>query len=706
MRVVALSGVFLFFTIIYAAPSDVFGQQDAQKKLKTTDKQLVQKQLDILKLYKLINQDCDCTTAIGISKNYVLENRNEDYTNAQAYENFLHIYQKGMLPKGHIFSIHRWAHLKQAIALFKVLYYAKDFDTFYKTAVWAKDNINEGIFVYALSVAIAHRTDTYGIIIPPIYEIFPYSFFDSAAVEKAQKLKETWNQAQVDKPHVIDANYSGYYLNLHPEQVMSHYTEDIGLNTFYWYTNIFYPSWLGGSEFKLTNDRRGEQHYYLLQQLLARYYLERLSFDMGEVPFIDWDKPLEAGYYPSLVYPNGLPFPSRPNFASLSPIERNWGQSWMWKSKFGYSQMLVKDYERRITDAVDSGFIINKNGKMVDLYTPEGFDILGNLIECNPDSPNQRFIGPIEVFAKLLVGYATVPLDKYHLAPSALEHFETASRDPAFYMILKRVVLLFQRYKSHLPPYTQKELSFPGVKVEDIKIDKLVTYFDKFESDVTNLVQLTPEEIKKDNVVIKVRQDRLNHKPFTYKIQVSSKTDQDASVRVFLGPKTDEYFRELNIQENRMNFIELDNFKYTLKAGSNTIEKSSSDSYWFVPDKTSLRDIFRKLTGALEGTAADIDASEAFYGFPNRLMLPIGRPEGFTFQLLVCLNPYKTPTVQTTQQPTTYYFGRVGTGMNYVDNYAFGFPLDRVMEDDTLNVPNCMFKDVTIYHEEDINSSL
>lgn len=141
---------------------------------------------------------------------------------------------------------------------------------------------------------------------------------------------------------------------------------------------------------------------------------------------------------------------------------------------------------------------------MLDLYAPEGIDILGNMVECNPDSPNTRFFGPIELHARHLVGYGPMPLTGHQLSPSALEHFETSCRDPAFYQIYKRIVMLFQKYKMQMPPYSKKELTFTGVRIENVECTQLTTYFDEFESDVTNSIRLTPNEFQKENVLFKV----------------------------------------------------------------------------------------------------------------------------------------------------------------------------------------------------------
>lgn len=109
-----------------------------------------------------------------------------------------------MLPRGQIFSVFQQEQLKQAIALYKLFYYAKDFETFYKTAVWARQYINEGIYVYAISVAIVHREDTQGIVLPAIYEIYPNYFFNSEVIQKVRQYKQTHTQKAADSKGILE----------------------------------------------------------------------------------------------------------------------------------------------------------------------------------------------------------------------------------------------------------------------------------------------------------------------------------------------------------------------------------------------------------------------------------------------------------------------------------------------------------------------
>lgn len=246
-------------------------------------------------------------------------------------------------------------------------------------------------------------------------------------------------------------------------------------------------------------------------------------------------------------------------------------------------------------------------------------EVIGNIIESNPDSPNPRFYGPLQIYARHLLGYSTQPQHKYQLAPSALEHTETSLRDPVFYQFYKRIVLLFQKYKSYLTPYTYNELVYPGVKIESVQVDRLVTYEDTFDSDISNAVRVTPEEYESGTPAIKVRQYRLNHKPYTVKIQVNAEQAGEAVVRMYLGPKYDEYGRTIDINENRLNFVELNSFKYTLQAGKNVIESNSRHT-WYGSDRTTVRQLYDKVAEALKnGGELQLDATETSYiAFPAR----------------------------------------------------------------------------------------
>lgn len=118
--------------------------------------------------------------------------------------------------------------------------------------------------------------------------------------------------------YIIPANYSGWYVSREydMEHKLNYYTEDIGLNAFYFYLRLNFPFWLKSEEFGLPKSR-GEEYLYSHKLLIARYNLERLSNDVGKIEDFDWHNEFYTGYYPTMTFRNGLPLPQRPYWSKF-----------------------------------------------------------------------------------------------------------------------------------------------------------------------------------------------------------------------------------------------------------------------------------------------------------------------------------------------------------------------------------------------------
>lgn len=197
----------------------------------------------------------------------------------------------------------------------------------------------------------------------------------------------------------------------------------------------------------------------------------------------------------------------------------------------------------------------------------------------------------------------------FQYVPSALEQYETSLRDPVFYRLYKKIISYLQRYKFFLPSYSYSELEFSGVKVNNVEIEDLVTYFENYNGNAAYASYYGREN---DSFSVPVSQSRLNHKAFVYKVNVESQNAVDSVVRVFLGPKND-----LPISHNRAYFVELDRFKYHLESGSNVIERNSYQIY--SGDYYGIQDLEHKVKSVLEsGEYYNVYGSEVLYGYPNR----------------------------------------------------------------------------------------
>ena len=122
---------------------------------------------------------------------------------------------------------------------------------------------------------------------------------------------------------LIDVNYTSMCSKpvVEREYQLDYFTEDIGLNNYYYYFRSVYPFWLGYDDLAVNVPKsyRGELYYYIHQQLMSRYYLERLGNDLGEIEYFDMDRPFVPSYYSNLMYPNGVSLPKR-DFWSMVPF--------------------------------------------------------------------------------------------------------------------------------------------------------------------------------------------------------------------------------------------------------------------------------------------------------------------------------------------------------------------------------------------------
>lgn len=549
---------------------------------------------------------------------------------------------------------------------------------------------------------------------PAIYEIFPHFFFNFDVIQRAQMYKQRgfYGVKKVDGAYnlVIPANYSSYDVYSYEDQKLSYFTEDIGLNAYYYYFNLDYPFWMNGEEYGLNKDRRGEYFFFFHQQLMARYYLERLSNEMRPVKDFTWWTPIQS-YYPNIRTYNGYPFMSRdPGHVVYQEFNH-------------FDVDFIYSYENRLLEAIDSGLFLLQNGTYYNFSYPGGLEYLGNMVQGNPDSLNAKYYNYMtqvfKTFGRYFGKYQPYQSTVY---PSVLSQPETTLRDPAYWSFMKRFLMFYYKFMHNMRPYTRNEINFDGVDIESVEMDKLITYFDYFDADITNAVDVEYQgsepnsefrnfgrmsSYRGEDFVIKARQLRLNHLPFRVNMKVHSKSAAPAVVRIFLGAKFNEAGHVLGIHENRYTFYLLDMFKYDLKTGINEITRESREFFFQAKDRTTYYDLYKYVMMATAGQKQyPMDNTEFHSGFPQRLLLPKGKKGGQVFKLFVHVSPYFAPKVQqfTTFDPIVS--AGIGSGSRYIDSLPLGYPFDRHIDEFAWYTPNMHYQDVTIFHktESEINS--
>ncbi|CAG4951791.1 unnamed protein product [Colias eurytheme] len=688
--------------------SDVIDNK-GEYKLSTDIKE---RQFFILKLLNHILEPVTYKEIIDIGQRFSIEENVDFYMKKDVVKQFLNNMKTGFLPRGEVFTLHVDRQLKEVVNMFHMLYYAKDFDTFIKTACWMRMYLNEGMFVYALTVAVRHREDCKGIVLPPPYEIYPYYFVRADVIQKAYLLKmkkgildgslsHFYGIKKTDKDvYIIDENVFDQRVNMNDEDRLRYFTEDIGLNTYYYYFHVDYPFWMKDDTFntKFIN-RRWEMTMYVYQQILARYYLERLSNGLGDIPVLSWNRPIRKGYWPWLMMSNGAHFPTRFNDHII--VKDN---------NIGFTN-LVETYEQIINEAIIKGFI-EIDGIRYDLKKADDVEKLSKLVYGAVDRFDVK-TDHIEAYRymlimmKSIVGLNTWFTDKYFVVPTVLDIYQTALRDPVFYQLQKRLSYSFLLFKSRLPSYTHEDVYFPGVKIENVVVNKLLTYFDDYLMDMTNAVILNEDELKKSksDMTFFVRKRRLNHQQFKVSFDVVSDKTADCIVRIFLGPKEDHLGRLIDINQNRYNFVELDTFYYKINTGKNTIVRDSKDMHNVVGDRMRTKDFWNKLSGVTDYKDLYFkDLKNYHTGFPTRLLLPKGRVGGMDMLLYIIVTPLRlvdNVDMNIFEQYRKDNFVDFRSTV-LLDRMPLGFPFDRVIDVTKFFTPNMKFVDVKIYHKAQV----
>jgi hypothetical protein len=668
MKILCLLAVVCSISSAYA---DIYG-----------DEVYLTKEKDLLLVLKYVHQPLWNADLYKFAKFYKINKDYENYNNIDEVKEFLTYFDEGtLLTRQAFFSLYNPEHLKQAKSLFNVFYNAKDYETLAKVVAWARFNVNEKMFMYVVGLTITHRPDAKSLIMPPPYEMCPYQFINGEVIKKAQQIamQGFYNAEKVDgyKQAIIPMNFTGWYLQLNDELRVSYLTEDPAWNAIYYNYNLNYPFWMEGKSYGIDKDRRGELFIFLHQQLIARYNLERISNDLEHIQEFDWKQVVKSGYHPSLMLVNGNQIPSRNNFYSLYDNEKL------------ENILKAEDHSRRVRDVIDKGYYF-ANGVKVELTEPEDVNKIGNLIQGNPDTGAQSFF-------------------QYLYVPKFLHNPSTAARDPLFYQFYNYVLKSYWKFMSHLKPYTKKEIEFAGVEVTDVKFDKIYTFYEKRDVDISNAIEVpvdsevfTDKEVtdvnfKPDDIFVKARIPQLNHKPFKFAINIHSDKTGIAMIRIFLGPKDDYALNHLeSFEKHRKNYYLIDTFVHELHEGDNEIVRNSNDSKMF-NEQTSYFELYKRVMAAKLGSQPwTDDLLNGRCSFVRHLRIPRGKVGGMKFKIFVVVSPFQEAKIKRASTFDSKTSCGVGSGSIYVEDRTLLFPLDREIHSEDFFVPNFYFNDIEI----------
>ncbi|XP_055606343.1 phenoloxidase 2 [Uranotaenia lowii] len=574
------------------------------------------------------------------------------------------------------FSLFVPKHRDAAAALITLFINQPDVASLMSVATYCRDRLNPVLFQYGLAVAVQHRPDTKDVNIPSIVSLFPDQFVDPAVFPK---LREEGAVVQQASRMVIDIPPNYTASDREEEQRLAYFREDIGVNMHHWHWHLVYPG--DGPDEVVRKDRRGELFYYMHSQLIARYNIERFCNRLAGVKnFNNYRAPIPEAYFPKMIRSsNNRSYPGRHaniTFQDVNRVDNN-------------TTVQVSDLERwrdRILEAIDQGFVLDKDGNKIPLDETKGIDILGDILEASKLTPNARLYGNLHNMGHNVISYIHDPDYRYLEDYGVMGDVTTAMRDPFFYRWHGMIDEIFRKLKDRFDPYPANQLEFQGVTVNSVSVqlnraktppNVLLTYWQKSQVDLASGLDFGPE----GNVFASFT--HLQHAPFAFRVEINNEGDapRRGTLRIFIAPKVDERGTPLRFVEQRRYFVEMDTSTVTLNPGLNTIVRKSEDSSVTIPYERTFR--------AVGTTAQPTDASALAQfrfcgcGWPQHMLVPKGSAgDGVQFDLFAMVSDYTLDAVNQPEEnvgPCNDAHSFCGLKDKlYPDKRAMGYPFDRV----------------------------
>ncbi|CAK1555808.1 unnamed protein product [Leptosia nina] len=581
----------------------------------------------------------------------------------ETYKIFMTHFEAGRAIKGLTFNIYDDNMRDATIALFRI-FQCVDNEKLWLIRDWARENVNKAMFDYAWRLVSLYRVDAASKENEPPFISKPNYYINSEAIIKAFQFKTEnfMTDTQIAKINqifagnnlvVINTNYSSWNLISEGcEENLDYFREDIALNSYYYGVHLQYPFWMSNDELSGVDPRYAERDFYIHQQLLARYFLEKQHYRARNVSS---ESNCFRDYNPYLLHDNGLPFPTR------SSVLPQWNEE----------QARIKSIDIAIRECISRGVIYMDNGTKIALTEDNYVDLLAKLIRANFDGIQTAKV------VKSLFGYGSnsYPSDRYNPAPSVLHNPQTTLRDPLYWQMIQTLLKYFTEYATTLAPYDFSKFENNNFYIVESSFSKITTYFDYYQISLNKLLYSEEYLAKKPLTTFTARQRRLKHLPFTFNFTIESEVNDNGIVKIFIGPECDQN----NCWREYANFFEIDSFLYKFEKGLNIITWSPENSVKFSHD-----DFYNMEQSYNKKNRFDL------FKFPENLLIPKGLEEGLNVTLF-------TMILSTTELPTD-------GDSNDIDSLPLGFPFHRKAAINPESIAsNYVFNNITIYHKKSTN---
>jgi len=439
--------------------------------------------------------------------------------------------------------------------------------------------------------------------------------------------QETLTERKVITPTLLTATSSAPQVNniqktlehnvvWHSEEPESYFREDMLANSHHsdWHRLSF-------------GRRKGEFFYYMHGQMQARYEVERLCLSLPSVVDFgpsQWDGYISDSYDPEL---SDRWSPRNPGTIDSDSLHSSYHEM---------SRMASAPY---YANGVDYGI--------------DGF---------------------ARIFEERLHNYGHVAISDLSEKGGVMASTIAAMRDPIFYRWHGFIQRMFLEYKDNLninDPYSDIELSFPGVKVVSA-----VVHPEMGNENVFYTCRETAE-VKIDNLDstslgtrMTVQYRRLNHRPFTWNYIIHNELSETVPsvIRVLMLPKGG----------NVRTTIHMDIFYHELHPGQNYITREELEAPHLSKSRWSLNELQDQL---MNGQVNDREFSWGGCGWPRHLNIPRGTEAGMEWDVVVMVSKLLSADeseVRNWSENSNRAWSYCGVQSGKVpDSRPMGFPVDR-----------------------------
>lgn len=363
------------------------------------------------------------------------------------------------------------------------------------------------------------------------------------------------------------------------------YREDPFANEHHEHWHVVYPTAgipdrKGGRKAK---DRHGELFFYMHQQMLARYDVERIAVGLPRVlPFAYYRDPIEEGYDPGVVLSQ-----------SYGRREPNTRLRDITDPAAPFSLADLETRRDRLARAVETGAFEGMQPPLPVTMDRLGATVEPNLATVSPGGArNLTFYGNLHGMGHALAARVNAPgLPVEGARSGVMQHPATAIRDPFFYRWHKHIDDLGHAAQQKLPPHDFSDHPYVALRKtlaggDAVSPDLILAFEDAipaehrrdvtawgseafggdwdadFSGDARTTARLETQMVRRtlrlSDRVTEVQVEHLVHRPFVWFLRVQNqlRTHVTVTVRLFLVP--------VELVEDRRMWMELDKFLHEL----------------------------------------------------------------------------------------------------------------------------------------------